>query len=147
MPFDANTFLDQQISSPVSTERILVEPAVYQAFVVDLKTATGFSEKSQSQWARLDVIFEIDDERQKERTGRARILLTYGIMLELDENQDIAEGKGKNVKLGKFLKAMGKNQAGFSPRELMHLYAKVEVRHEIYNNEPQEKINNVSAMA
>jgi hypothetical protein len=147
MPFDANSFLDQQINGPTSTERILIEPGVYSAFIVDLKAANGFSEKSQAPWARMDVVFELDDEHQKERTGRARLLLTYGIMLELDENQDLAEGRGKNVKLGKFRKALGKNDGPLNPRELMHLYAKVQVSHEIYNNEPQEKITAVSAVA
>jgi hypothetical protein len=147
MPFDANTFLDTQISGPTSTERILIEPGVYSAYIVDLKSASGFSDKSQSHWARLDVVFELDDEHQKERTGRARLMLTYGIMLELDENQDLAEGRGKNVKLGKFRKAVGKNDGPLNPRELMHLYARVQVSHEIYNNEPQEKITAVSAIA
>lgn len=148
MAFDANTFLDSTISGPTSTERVLVEPGVYSAFVSDLKSSTGFSEKNNAQWARMDVIFEIEDDHQKERTGRNRILMTYGIMLDLDpETGDLAEGRGKNVKLGKFRKAMGKNDGAFNPRELMHLYAKVDVKHEIYNNEPQERIANVSAAA
>lgn len=148
MAFDANSFLDTQISSPTSTERILIEPGLYEAFVVDLKSATGFSEKNNAQWARLDVVFELQDEHQRERTGRARLLLTYGIMLELDpETDDLAVGRGKNVKLGKFRKAMGKNDGAFSPRELMGLFGKVEVKHEIYLNEPQEKISAVSAIA
>jgi hypothetical protein len=147
MSFDANSFLDSTIAGASSTERILIEPGVYPAFIADLKTATGFSEKSNSQWARLDVVFELDDETQKERTGRARILMTYGIMLDLDENGDLDMKRGRNVRLGKFRKAVGKNDGPLNPRELMHLYAKVEVRHEIYNNEPQEKIANVSAMA
>jgi hypothetical protein len=145
MAFDANSFLDTQISGPTSTERILIEPGVYSAFVADVKAANGFSEKSQAPWARFDVVFEIEDDHQKDRTGRARLILTYGIMLELDENGDLAEGKGKNVKLGKFRKAMGKNDGPFQPRDLMHLYARVQVGHEIYNNEPQEKITAVSA--
>lgn len=147
MAFDANSFLDTTISGPTSTERILVEPGQYTAFVADLKSATGFSEKSNQQWARLDVVFELEDEHQKERTGRARILMTYGIMLDLDENGDIAVGRGKNVRLGKFRKAMGKNDGDFVPRELLSLYAKVNVKHEIYQNEPQERISDVSAYA
>lgn len=147
MAFDANTFLDSAINGPTSTERILIEPADYSAFVADVKAAQGFSEKNNAPWARLDVVFEIEDEHQKERTGRNRLVLTYGIMLELDENGDIAEGRGKNVKLGKFRKALGKNDGDFVPRELLHLFAKVKVGHEIYNNEPQEKITAVSAAA
>lgn len=147
MPFDANSFLDSQISGANSTERILVEPGVYSAFVADLKSATGFSEKNNQQWARMDVVFEIQDEHQQERTGRARILITYGIMLDLDANGDLDMGRGRNVRLGKFRKALGKNDGPFNPRELMHLYAKVDIKHEIYNNEPQEKISGVSAAA
>jgi hypothetical protein len=147
MAFDANSFLDTEISGPTSTERILIEPGVYTAFITDLKASNGFSEKNQQPWARLDVVFELDDEHQKERTGRARLLLTYGIMLDLDENGDLAQGRGKNVKLGKFRKAVGKNDGPLNPRELMHLYAKVQVSHEIYQNEPQEKISAVSAAA
>jgi hypothetical protein len=143
MPFDANTFLDQEISGPTSTERILIEPGEYSAFIADLKAAQGFSEKSQKNWARLDVIFEIEDDVQKNRTGKSRLLLTHGIMLELDEQGEIAEGRGKNVKLGLFREAMGKNTGPLNPRELMHLYAKVQVRHEVYENQPQEKIAGV----
>ena len=146
--FDANSFLDSQIQGGFSTQRILVEAQEYPAFIADIKSATGFSDKSQETWARLDLVFEIEDEKQKERTGRARILMTYGIMLELDENEPdgLARGKGKNVKLGKALEALGKNLDNFSPRELMHLQAKVQVKHEVYQNEPQEKIAGIRKM-
>jgi len=143
--FDANTFLDSQISGKTSTERVLVEAGEYPANVVDLRSATGFSDKTQEPWARLDVVFEIDDEVQRHRTGRSRILMTYGVMLELDENEPdgLAKGKGKNVKLGKLREALGKNDGDTSPREFMHCSARVLVKHEVYNNEPQEKISGV----
>ena len=140
--FDANSFLDQQIEGKTSTERILVEPGEYPAFVSDVKSATGFSEKNNEPWARLDVIFEIEDENQKARTGKSRILMTYGVMLELDDNEPdgLAKGRGKNVKLGKLREALGKNDGNCSPREFMHLRAKVQVKHEIWQNEPQERL-------
>src|ERR1700739_4137219 len=126
MAFDANTFLDSEISGATSTERILVEPGEYTAFVTDLKAASGISEKSGEPWARLDVVFEIEDEHQRERTGRARILMTYGVMLELDEQGEVAKGRGKNVKLGKLREALGKNDGILNPRELLSLYARVQ---------------------
>lgn len=146
--FDANTFLDQQMAGEFSTTRILVEAGEYPAHVADLRSATGFSEKTQEPWARLDVVYEIEDEVQKAKTGRARILMTFGVMLELDENEPdgLAHGKGKNVKLGRLLEAHGLNN-GSSPRALMHTSARVQVKHEIYQNEPQEKISGVRKAA
>lgn len=149
MPFDANSFLDSQITGATSTEKILTEAGEYEADVADLKASTGISEKSGEPWARLDVIFEINDENQRARTGKSRILMTYGVMLELDDNSPdgLAHGRGKNVKLGKLREALGKNDGDFVPRELMHCRARVQVKHEIWQNEPVEKIVGVRKAA
>lgn len=153
--FDPQAFLDATTQEATSTETIPVPIGEYEATVadngVDFKSGvSGPDSKNPGRpWLRLDVTWEIDDQRVKEAVSRDRVVVRQGIMLDLTEGNQIDMGKGKNVRYGRLRDALGLNEPGqpFSPRMMVGRRAKIKVSQRPYKDTIQNEVDAVTRLA
>ena len=141
--FNAEAFLQTTIEAPLSTERLLVPAGEYPAFVEKLDVKTGTIEKGDrigQPWALLNVVVNIDDDGVRQFMSQPKVVRTYGVMLDLDENGNLDTRKGKNVAFANLLKAFGLNAAGTAPSALIGQYGKVTIGVGSYKGEPRDEI-------
>jgi len=146
--FDPEAFLNGTIGGANSTKRLVVDAGTYPAFISDLKVERGTVKKEGANfgkpWTRLDVVWEIEDHALKAKMDRDKVTVFQGIMLEFDENGTLAMGKGKNVQLGRLREAIGLNEGPVAFHSFRGRPAMIKVDHEIYNNDPVERVTNVA---
>ena len=136
--FDPSNFLNSGLQA---TDRKLVPQGVYSATIAELKAKGGTSEKTGKPWARLDVVCDIDSESVREATGRGTNKLTFGLMLDIAEDGSVAFVKGS--RLDKLRKSLGATEEPFTPASLQGRMCKVQVEHELYNDNINEKISSI----
>lgn len=123
MQFDFNPeqLLDVSTDSATSTKRIPVPEGIYQCLLGEPKIRTWSSEAKGTSGVVLDVPLEILDEGVKVQLGRDKIVVTAGVMLDMNAAGNALDmGPGKNTRLGKLREAAGQNTPGkaWSPRML-----------------------------
>jgi hypothetical protein len=117
--FDPETFLQQTVDHPLETEFVLIPPGEYVATIDDFdKDAVeqiNFTYKSGARagqpgiMTKLTLPFVIDDDGVKKQLGREKVVVTRQFILDLDDNGHLADGKNKNVELGRLRDAVGQN--------------------------------------
>lgn len=140
--FDINSFMNAATGA-ASTKRLVVPAGVYPATIVKIEPKQGTIGKGDrigQPWLALNVTWQIDDPTIAESVGRSSVQLTQSIMFDLDENGDIATGEGMNWRYGKFRDAIGKNNPGDVPADFIGQSAKIQVVHELYEGEIQERV-------
>lgn len=128
--FDPDTFLDSYVEEANETERVLIPAGVYAAFVEDVDSRSG-SKEDGSPWVQLVIKWNIEDAGVQESLNRDKVLLTDAFFIDLNDDDAIATGVNKNVRLGKLRKAVGKNDGRFSPRDLLGCRALINVKHSV----------------
>jgi hypothetical protein len=141
--FDPASFLDSTVQGTISTERKLIPAGEYAAFISDIKANGGTSAEKGTPWARLDITWEIDSQELRDSLHRAKIVVTQGVMLDLDEEGAFDTRDGRNVNLGKLLALFNLNNGTFQPRALVGQYAKIRIEYETYKDKTQEKVKSV----
>lgn len=117
-PFDAEAFLNTNVTGPLSTAPVLCPEGEYKAFVDDSDKAIQFAsgEKDGTPWASANILFQIHDESVKAQLKRDKVLVPMKAFLDLKEDGsglDLSEGK--NVSLGRLRKALDQNDGTWSP--------------------------------
>src|SRR5437899_3342341 len=96
--FNPDTFLSESAGGPLSTERVLIPANTYSnCYIKDLKPKEGIikeGDRAGEPWARLNVVWVVDDEALREELGRREIVVTQGIMLDLDAGGGLDTSKG-----------------------------------------------------
>jgi hypothetical protein len=132
--FDPSTFLDIQTKEANSTEYIPLDEGEYTGIVetVDVREWTSKKDPSKRGLA-LDIVWNVDDQGQREKLSRDKVLCKQGIMLDLNASGGLETGKGMNVNLGRLREAVGLNKPGepFSFRMLVGQVARVSVKNRI----------------
>jgi len=119
MAFDADKFLNQTISSPMSTSTVPCPEGEYKAFIDDGDRAVTFREGGTDRNGndlspQCIVLFSIMDDVLKTQLGRDKVLVPMNIWLDVKgDSLDLTEGK--NVGLGRLRKALGQNDGPWSP--------------------------------
>lgn len=142
--FDPNSFLDAEILDSNSTVTVPVPMGEYQAVIKEVKVANGISKTDGvSPWARLDIVWSIEDENVKALLNRKEVVSRQGLMLDLSEAGGLDMSTGRNVRLGRVREALGLNDKGkpFSFRMLEGRIAKVLVKHETYEGTVRDLID------
>lgn len=123
--FDPKTFLESTFNEASSTERIPVPAGEHNAVIekVDCRAWQGKQDPSKSGLA-LDVTYALDSEAARQATGREKVTVTQGIMLDLTASGALDFSKGKNVDLGRLRDAVGLNVPG-QPFGFLMLQGKV----------------------
>lgn len=145
MSFDPEAFKHVTIEESLDTEIVPPDEGVYGASVRDWNLNGGTSEKG-NDWARLDVIWELEDPdgSQKQKTGRDTVTARQGIFLDLTDDGQLDTAKGRNVNLGRLREALGLNDRAFSFDMLDGQKAKVQVRHRTTDNGTFAEVRNVA---
>jgi hypothetical protein len=130
--FDPSQFLDMQMTEANDTKVVPCPVGEYIATIDKVEfrpwqkrddpTVSGVS---------LEVFWNIDDAGAKAATGRDKVTVKQGVMIDFTESGGFDMGKGKNVGLGRLREAVGLNVPGkpFSPSMLPGQMAKVVVSH------------------
>jgi hypothetical protein len=119
MPFDADKFLNQSISTPMSTSTIPCPEGEYRAFIDDGERAISFREGGTDRNGndlspQCVVLFNILDDNVKQQLNRDKVLVPHSIWLDVKgDNLDLSEGK--NVGLGRLRKALDQNDGACNP--------------------------------
>ncbi len=110
--FSPDTFLQTEIEGQNDTKFHPVPVGEYRGKVVKLETKQA--EVQGETKTIVTVHWEIDDDKAREATGMERPTARQEVWLDLNENNGLDMGKGKNVSLGKLREAVGLNNPGQS---------------------------------
>lgn len=142
--FNPETFLDDDAGGVLSTERTLVPTGTYSnCYIKDVKPSEGIigkGERAGEPWARMVFVWVIDDDAVRQELNKSEVVLSQGIMLDLDSNGKLDEGKGRNIRLGKLRQALGINDGPVKWRDFIGKPATIQVGHSIYNGNPVEDV-------
>jgi hypothetical protein len=145
--FNPESYLDASMSKPLEARPKLKtsdEVGLYDAVVGEVKAATW--EKDGKSGLRFIVPVEIQTPQAQQADGvPAKITLTDSVFADLTESGMLDESKGKNNRLRMYREATDLNKPGdtFNVRMLQGRPIKVKLKHEVYNNAPQERIDSV----
>jgi hypothetical protein len=114
--FNPDTFMDTPVEGANSTVRINIDPGVYAAYIE--KVAIKHGEKDGKVWAALNLNYVLEDEAQKQKTKRDKVVVFDSFFLDLTEAGTLDMAEGKNIPLGKLRKATGTNEGSFTVRSL-----------------------------
>jgi len=142
-PFDSDAFMNSSVNEANATKLIPCPPGDYPALIKEVKTRV--LDKGS---IILDVAWDVDDAKAKEKTGRQALTVYQSVFLEFDDNGGLAFGEGKNVSLGRLRAAVKQNSSGqpWSPMMLKGAVAKVKVTHRVDKNTGDVR-DQVSAVA
>lgn len=117
--FDPDNFLQQNVDGPLATEFTLVPqgeyPATIDDFDKDALEQISFEYKRGPKagqpgvMTKLNLPFVINDDAVRAELGRDKVVITRQLILDLDDQGKLAEGKNKNVELGRIRDALGQN--------------------------------------
>lgn len=129
--FDSDSFLNTTVETELDTQFPTFEAGKYPALVDKVDTSDGIIGKGDNvgkPWASLNIHWSIQDEGVKQEMDRDKVIVVQRIFLDLDENANLAVGKGKNVKLGKVLEVFGLNDGSpWTPNMMLGQQAEVDV--------------------
>jgi|SRR5215471_458835 len=123
--FDPAAFLTSTVDQPLETERTLCPPGEYKMYVDDFtqealeeieftykKDGRGHSAGDKGVMHVFNCPIVIDDDAVKQKMDMDRVVVFKRMILDLDDNGQLAWGKNKNIDLGQLRHATGQNAAG-----------------------------------
>jgi hypothetical protein len=111
--FDPASLFDTTTTEVNDTKILPIPEGEYLAVIEKAEVSTWQSRDGTKSGLRLDVHYLIDDEGAKAATGRDKLTVRQGIMLDLNEaGNGLDMGKGKNVGLGRLREATDLNIPG-----------------------------------
>jgi len=147
--FDPASLFEQTTTEVNDTKIIPIPEGEYLAVIEKAETATWQSRDGTKSGIRLDVHYLIDDEAAKAATGREKLSVRQGIMLDLTEDgRGLDMGKGKNVGLGRLREATGLNVPGqpFAMAMIPGRLVKIKVTQRA-GDDPETVYNDVKGVA
>lgn len=148
--FDADSFLNSSVEGALDTKYPVVPADKYPAQIDKVATGNGIirnGDNAGKPWVSLNVHWSIMDEALKQEMDRDKVVVVQRIFLDLDDQGNIAVGKGKNVKLGQLREAVGQNDPSqpWSPNFLVGQMAEIDVV--VTANDQGDERNDVRGVA
>lgn len=107
--WDPSNLLNQPQQGNLQTKYIRVEPGEYPAVIQKLDYRTLPKKDKPSELSHiLDIVYAVDDARQREVTGMSEPTVRQSIFLDIVDGK-LDRSTNKNVQLGKVLEAVGLN--------------------------------------
>lgn len=110
MSFDADAFLNQTVTGPLSTSITPCPEGEYKAMIDDgdkwITFSGGTSEKG-NVWNKANILFSILDDNVKVTLKRDKVLVPMNCFLDLDSMGLMDTSEGKNISIGKLRDAAG----------------------------------------
>jgi hypothetical protein len=124
--FDPNIFLSQPIEGATSTEMLNCPVGEYTMIAekFELKPWTNDGRDS----LMVNITWSIEDEGVRNYMGRSKVLVPQTLWINIEDGK-IPTAKGKNVSLGIFREAIGKNTGNFNFSDIPGSMAKGKVSH------------------
>lgn len=145
--FDPTKFMEATTTESMSTAGVPIPVGEHVSVIekVEFKQGVAKNDPSKS-WAALELTYSIDSPQVKELLGRQKVTIRQNFFLDINEQGNLATGKGQNVQLGRVREATGLNAAGapFAPRMLEGKVCKVIVGHRA-SDRPQDPPGTVFA--
>lgn len=148
--FDPASLMETTTNEVNDTKLLPIPEGEYPAVIDNIKINTWQSKDGSQSGLRLDVEYMIDDQAAKEATGRDKLTVRQGIMLDLTEDgQNLDMGKGKNVSLGRLREACGLNVPGqpFAMTMFSGRLVKIKVSQRPKADDPETIYNDVKGVA
>jgi hypothetical protein len=144
---DVKQFLNTQFKGAASaTTRRPVPIGEYKAVIddVELEAFPGKKDPTKT-YLRCTLKYSILDEAVKKQLEREKVVAVDGFLVDLTDSGDIDFGQDRNIKLGRVREATGCNKPGdeWSFPGFKGKIVKVKIGHEMYEGEPQTRVQNV----
>ena len=144
--FDPEVFMNTETETSLATSYEVVPEGDWLGVVDSTKVRKVDTQDGQR--AVMDVNWVILDEEVRKITEMERPMARQGIFLDINEKGTVDRGKGKNVRLGKLLDALGMNASKkWAPSHLVGAQGKVTVSHSPNPNDPENPYANVTRVA
>lgn len=152
MSFDADKFLNQNVSAPMSTITTPCPEGEFKAFVDDGDKAITFREggldrNGNELSPQCIVLFTIQDQLPNQVLKRDKVFVPMNVWLDVNgDTLDLSEGK--NVGLGRLRKALDQNDGTWNPLMMKGkgpVMVKVTQRSD--KNDPTQKYAEVSRIS
>lgn len=147
--FDPASLLETTVEAANDTKVLPIPEGEYLAVIDKTSISPWQSKDGASSGLRLDVEYLIDDEAAKAATGRDKLTVRQGILLDLTEDgRSLDMGKGKNVGLGRLREATGLNIPGqpFAMQMLPGRLVKIKVTQRPKADDPETIYNDVKGV-
>lgn len=154
--FDPAAFLDAQVTEvnekrpPLPVDNPASPDGCYMAVIGTPATQAGTIEKGDragQPWLSIAVPLKIDVPQQLQDAMKLppQVTITDRVFVDLTPQGTIDNAPGRNRGQKRYRDALDLNKPGdvWSWRKVEGQVVKVKVTHEMYNNEPQERIGNV----
>lgn len=111
--FSINTELlnNTEFTGQLDTAIIPVDEGEYtlvcEKYIIKAGESNNNGEKKP--YVNLEVHWIVDDEEQRQKTQREKIIVRQSVFLDLTPTGGLDMGKGKNVQLGRLREALGQN--------------------------------------
>lgn len=103
MTFNADTFLNQTVSGPMSTSVTPCPEGEFKAIIDDgdkwITFAGGTSDKGE--WNKVSILFNILDEGVRAQLKRDKVFVPMQSFLDVTDSGTMDTSEGKNVKIGR----------------------------------------------
>lgn len=107
--FDPTTFASMTFVGSNSTESFPIPPGEWLGTCTKSEITQWKTKDGSKAGLKCTLMFEIDDPKVAEVTGRPKSSIRHEIMLDLTPEGGLDMGKGMNVNLGRTRAAMGLN--------------------------------------
>jgi hypothetical protein len=147
--FDPQSFLNATISEP-TTKRPALPVQEYVGVISEVNAKSG--SKEGKDWYALEVTMALEipgDVQAQLGLSTSSLKLKDSVFLDITPSGGIDAAPGKNGKLGMYRKAVNLNNVGdaFSAEKLVGKTLLVKIKHDIYNDQIQEKVAAVAKLA
>ena len=121
--FDMDKFLASNNVGPMSTQVTPCPEGTYTAVVSsdgdirDWFRPIEWKDKKTGEPRRAEAVripFLITDDGVRAKLGRETVIVSYDVFLDLNPDDTLATGEGKNVKIGQLRDALGQNGANWN---------------------------------
>lgn len=150
MTFNAEDFLSQSVSGPMSTSLPVVPEGEYRASIgmeaddVKIEMIQGRKDPTKT-YPRLTLLWKITNETVNEDLQRQSITVRDQFLLDTDSNGLLDTAEGRNVSLGQRRQALGLNDGAFALSNFRGAGpALIRVTHRSNPNDPSVKYAEVS---
>ena len=147
--FNPDEFLDQEILTQTSDKSVPAPVGEYTGIVESLKPRQWVAKDDPTKsGVALDILWSVEDEEVKALLGKDKVLVKQGVMLDIDDQGKLAEGKGVNVQLGRVRTAVGQNEEGqaFSFNMLIGQQALITVTHRIVGEDTYAEVSRAAKL-
>lgn len=150
MGFDPNKFLEQSTDKAMQTS---MSPCPEGEYLAQVEKVEAFPVKERetqqvrSDAFRLQITWDILDQDLLDSLDRKAMTVRQSIFIDLDDDGSFADGKDKNVGLGKLRAAVNQNSGPWQPNDLIGQQGIIKVGHRPNPTNDAEVYAQVNAVA